>query len=83
MARKGLMEGIPDNIHELEDPCPICLLTKTTKNPRGPNTDVSKFAPGFMLQMDFIFSVLKAFVDLPQLLWLYALLPHTHLDSHP
>ena len=30
-------------------------MTKTTKIPRGPTTDVSKFAPGFMLQMDFAF----------------------------
>ena len=29
------------------------------------------------------FSMLKSSVDLPQLLWLYALLLHTHLDSHP
>ena len=28
------------------------LLTKATKIPRGPTTDVSKFAPSFMLQTD-------------------------------
>ena len=55
MERKGLMEGIPENLPELEDPCPIYLLTKATKISRGPTTDVSKFAPGFMLQMDFEF----------------------------
>ena len=55
MARKGLMEGLPENLPELEEPCPICLLTKATKISRGPTTDVSKFAPGFMLQMDFAF----------------------------
>ena len=55
MARKGLMDGLPENIPELEEPCPICLLTKATKISRGPTTDVSKFAPGFMLQMDFAF----------------------------
>ena len=47
------MEGLPKNLPELEEPCPICLLTKATKTPRVPTTDVSKFAPGFMLQMDF------------------------------
>ena len=52
MARKGLMEGIPENLPELEKPCPICLLTKATKISRGPTTDVSEFASGFMLQMD-------------------------------
>ena len=55
MARKGLMEGLPDNLPELEEPCHICLLTKATKITRGPTTDVSKFSPGFMLQMDFAF----------------------------
>ena len=55
MARKGLMEGLQENIPELEEPCHICLLTKATKIPRGPTTDVSKFAPVFMLQMDFSF----------------------------
>ena len=55
MARKGLMEGLPENLPELEEPCPICLLTKATKISRGPTNDVSKLAPGFMLQMDFAF----------------------------
>ena len=55
MARKGLLEGIPEHLSELEEPFPICLLTKATKIPRGPTTDVSKFAPGFMLQMYFSF----------------------------
>ena len=40
------MEGLPENLPELEEPFPICLFTKETKIPRGPTTDVSKFAPG-------------------------------------
>ena len=28
MTRKGLMGGLPENIPELEETCPICLLTK-------------------------------------------------------
>ena len=55
MARKGLMEGLPKDLFELKDPSPICLLTKANKISRGLTTDVSKFAPGFMLQMDFSF----------------------------
>ena len=55
MARKGLMEGLPENLSKLEEPCPICLLTKATKFSRVPTTGVSKFAPGFMIQMDFEF----------------------------
>ena len=34
------MEGLPDNLPELEDFRPIYLLTKATKIPRGPTTDV-------------------------------------------
>ena len=49
------MEGPPENLPELKEPCPICLLTKVTKISRGPTTDVSKFAPSFMLQMNFAF----------------------------
>ena len=49
------MEGIPENVPELEDPCPIYILTKAAKIPRGPTTDVSKISPVFMLQMDFSF----------------------------
>ena len=55
MARKGLMEGLPENLPELEDACPIYILAKANKIPRGPTTDISKFAPGFMLQMDLTF----------------------------
>ena len=55
MARKGLMEGLPENVPELKEPWPIYLLTKATKIPRGPTTDISKFAPEFMHQMDFAF----------------------------
>ena len=55
MARKGLMESLPENLPELEEPFPICILTKATKITIGPTTDVSKFAPVFMLQMDFAF----------------------------
>ena len=55
MKRKGLLEGLPTNLPELEEPCPICLLTKATNIPRGPTTDVSNFVPVSMLQMDFAF----------------------------
>ena len=55
MARNGCMENLPKNLPELEEPCPIFLLTKATKVNRGPTTYVSKFSPGFMLQMDFLF----------------------------
>ena len=54
------MDGLPENLPELEEPCPICILTKATKISRVPTTDVSKFAPGFMLQMDFSFFNLES-----------------------
>ena len=59
LVRRQIGQGLPENLPELEEPCPICILTKATKIYRGPTTDVSKFA------------------------WLYALLLHTPLDSHP
>ena len=55
MSRKVLLEGLPENIPELEEPCPICLLTKATKICRSSITDVSKTFPGFMLQIYFSF----------------------------
>ena len=45
----------PRKIPDLEEPCPLFILTKATKTPRGPTTDVSKSPPGFMLHMDFAF----------------------------
>ena len=49
------MEGLLKNICDLKESCPIFLPTKATKTPRGPTTDISNFAPGFMLQMYFSF----------------------------
>ena len=39
--------------------------------------------PGFMLEKDFVFSMLKPSMYLPRLLWLYALILHTPLYLHP
>ena len=55
MARKVITEGLPTNLPNLEEPCPICLLTKATKHTRDPTIDVYKFSPRFMVQMDFEF----------------------------
>ena len=55
MTIKWLNKVLPKNLPDLEDPCPIFLLTKATKITRGPSTDVLKSAPGFMLQIDFDF----------------------------
>ena len=81
-TRKGITEGLPTNLPDLEETCTICLLKKATKIPRGKTIYVLKYPPGFMLQMDFHFSILKASVDLPRILWLYVLLLHTPLDFH-
>ena len=80
---KGLMKDHPTDLHILEEPFTICLLTKGTKIPRGPIIGVSKSLPGFMLTMDFVFKMLKASVDLPRIFWLYVLLLHIHLGFHP
>ena len=53
------MKGLQANIPDLEEPWPICLLTKVTKINRDPTTDISKFAPGFMLQMAFVFFIVE------------------------
>ena len=55
MTRKGLMEGLSKNLPDLRYTCPIFLLTNSTKTPIDTIIDVSKFAPNFMLQMDFVF----------------------------
>ena len=49
------MKGIPTNIPDLEELCPICLLTKATKIPICPTIDVLEISPGFIIQMDFSF----------------------------
>ena len=69
-------EGYPKSLPESEYPYNISLLIKETKTPRVPTIYVSKFPPGFMLQPYFLFSMLKASVDLPQLLWLYSQIHH-------
>ena len=53
MARKGIMDGLPTNIPDLEDTFPIFLLTKATEIPRSSTIEVSKFPPGFMFKMIF------------------------------
>ena len=83
MTRKGLMEGIPKNIPDMEKPCDICILTKATNITIGLTIDVLKNPLGSCLKCIFRYSALKSSVDLPQILWLYALLLHTPLDLHP
>ena len=63
-THKGSLKNLPD----LEEPFPICLLTRATKIPIGPTIDVSKFSSGLMLKTDFLLSMLKSSVDLPRLL---------------
>ena len=55
MARKELMKGHPANIPDLKRTRTICLLTKATKNNRGRTVYVSKFPPGFTLQIYLVF----------------------------
>ena len=51
----ALFEVFQKHFPYLEEHRPICILTKTTKNPRSMNIDVSTFDPNSMLQMDFSF----------------------------
>ena len=64
MARKVFKEGIPENLPEFEEPCPICLLTKVTKITPCLTTDTSKSSSGFILHIYFDFPMLKESVDL-------------------
>ena len=59
MVIKGLIKGIPKNLPDLLEPCPIFLLTTATKIPIGPTIDVSKFSHGFMLQRNFKFFIVE------------------------
>ena len=77
------MYGLPTNLPDLKYPFPICLLTKATKIPRDTIIDVSKFAPGFILHMDFAFFNAESILDVSRLLWLYIMLIHYPLDFHP
>ena len=49
------------NLIKSEEPCPIWILTKSTKITICNNIDVSKFASGFILQMDFSFLNVERF----------------------
>ena len=46
MARKIIMEGLPTNIPDLDEPYTICILTKAINIPRGLTIDVSNFTLG-------------------------------------
>ena len=77
------MKGLPENLPELEDTCPIFLLKKATKITIVPANDVSKSPLGSCLKNILRFSMLEASADLTQRFWLYAMLLHTPLHSHP
>ena len=83
MARKVLTKGFPTNLPDLEEPCHICLLTKATKNPRGPNIDVSIPSLGSYFTWILRILMLNVSMYLSLLLWIYVLLLHTPLDFHP
>ena len=55
MARKVILQSLPTNIPDLEEPRPVCFLTKGTKITIGPTIDEPKLFPGFILQMEFLF----------------------------
>ena len=59
MEIKALMEGLPENIHDLEEPCPIFLLTNSTKIPKGTTTDISKIPLGSCFNLFFVFQCLN------------------------
>ena len=78
MAIKGLMEGLPTNLPDLEQPCHICLLTKATKIPRGTPFMYQNLPLDSCSKWILSFSMLKASVDLPRL-FVYMLCSFIHL----
>ena len=77
------MEGLSENLPRLEYPCPICISTKATKFSRGLTTDVSKFPPSFVLQMDFEFFNVESIRGFTSNFWIYVMLLCTPLYFHP
>ena len=75
------MEGLLENLPDLEHPFSIYLMTKATKMFIVSTNDVSKSPLGFMLHMDFAFFNVESIRGLNRILWIYTLLFHTHLDS--
>ena len=59
MANKGCMKAMTKNPYNLEEPWHICILTNTTKTTICLTIGVSKFSPGFMLQMYSVFFNIK------------------------
>ena len=55
MIIKVLVEGLPANLPDLEEPFPICLMDKSTENPRGLPIYILKISPGFTLQVYLAF----------------------------
>ena len=55
MEKKGSVHGLPSNLPNLEKTCKFFLLFKANIITMGPKIDVSKFPPGFMLQMYLYF----------------------------
>ena len=49
------MQDLPTNLPDLEQPCPIFILTKAATINKGPTIDVSKFVFGFVLQIKISF----------------------------
>ena len=83
MERKGLMEGLPEIPPTFKSPTLYVSRPRQIKLPEVQPLMSQNSPLGSCFIWIFRFSMLKASVDLPQLLWLYSLLLHTPLDSHP
>ena len=82
MARKGLMECLKISLN-WNSPALSISLPRQLKSPEVQPLMSRNFLLDSCFKLILRFSMLKASVDLPQLLWVYAMLPHTPLDSHP
>ena len=73
------MEGLPNIYLTWNNPVLFLSCPRKIKLPEVQPLISQNFPLGSCFRWIFRFSVLKAFVDLPQLLWLYAVLLHTCL----
>ena len=54
MVKQGLIKGISRSVGELKYKCPICIIAKGTKIPRGIMTTLGDLPPGVRFHLDWM-----------------------------
>lgn len=55
LAKNKFIDGLPVNIPQLTETCPICIATKSNHHPRKQPRDYTLLKPGQQMHMDFYF----------------------------